>query len=88
MTRKLTVSSYWDLIFDKYKIIDEIKKNGVFEITAEQIKEFKEPRLMTKFDFSSQRPKVFIDNNLGILPINNGTYLLGKFNLYKKYTKI
>lgn len=88
MTRKLTVSSYWDLIFDKYKIIDEIKKNGVFEITAEQIKEFKEPRLMTKFDFSSQRPKVFIDNNLGILPINNGTYLLGKFNLYKKLPSI
>jgi hypothetical protein len=38
---------------------------------------------MAKFDFSRQLPSVFRDNGLGILPIKNGEYIIGKFNLFE-----
>ena len=41
-----------------------------------------EPRLLCKMDTSKSRPKVFIDNNICILSIKNGTYALIKENLY------
>jgi len=81
---KKSVSEHWDDIFDKHNILDEIDKKGFFKITANQIKEHKEPRLMTKFDFSKSRPKIFKYNSLSILPIRNGGYIIGKFELYKK----
>ncbi|BCR36671.1 type II restriction enzyme [Mariniplasma anaerobium] len=84
---KKTVSDYWNEIFEKYNILDEIKNHQVFKITAKQIKEFKEPRLMTKFDSRRSRPGIFRKNYLGILPIDNGEYLIGKFNLYEKVPK-
>lgn len=86
MKRK-TVSDYWDEIFDKYNILDHIADESMFRISAKQIKEFKEPRLMTKFDNRRSRPKLFRKHNLGILPIDNGEYLIGKFELYENVPK-
>ena len=43
----------------KFDILNEIEKNGRFEISASQIKEFREPRLMVKFDYENQLPKIF-----------------------------
>ena len=39
---------------------------------------------MTKFDWSSSRPKLFKDNELAILPDSRGGYVIGKFNAYQK----
>ena len=64
--------------------MEEIEANGFFRITADQIRVYKEPRLMAKFDFSRQLPKIFKDNQLGILPIKNGEYVIGKFNLFER----
>ena len=41
-----------------------------------------EPRLLCKMDSSKSRPKIFIDNNIFILSIKNGTYALIKENIY------
>jgi predicted transcriptional regulator len=79
-----TVAELWEDIFKDYDIITEIEKVGFFKITADQIRKYKEPRLMAKFDFSRQLPAVFKTNNLGILPIKNGEYIIGKYNLFKK----
>lgn len=46
----------WEKLFDKYNILDNIEHNGFFEITAKQINEFREARLMTKFDHKSHLP--------------------------------
>lgn len=46
-----------------------------------------EPRLLCKMDTSDSRPKCFIDNNISILSIKNGTYALIKQNLYISLTK-
>lgn len=73
---KKTVAELWEDIFNDYDIINEINNNGCFIISANQIRPYKEPRLMTKFDFSSQVPQIFKNNNLGILPITNGEYII------------
>ncbi len=57
----------WQALFDKYDILDEIQRSGQFVISANQIKEFREPRLMTKFDHKVNLPTVFADNGLAIL---------------------
>ncbi len=75
----------WERLFNKYHILDEISINGSFTISAEQIKEFREPRLMTKFDHRVNLPKVFADNGLAILPITRGDYMISSFGAYKEF---
>lgn len=85
MINKVTVSQHWDNIFDKYDIVEKVKQNGSFIITANQIKEFKEPRLMVKFDTSTVLPTVFKKNHLAILPNSRGSYVIGDFSLYEPF---
>ena len=40
----------WTKIFADFPIIQDIEKNGFFNITSEQINCYREARLMTKFD--------------------------------------
>ena len=74
----------WNFLFDKFNIIENINKNGYFEITADDIKTSgREPRLMTKFDSSENLPDMFKNNELAILPIKRGSYIIGKFQNYQ-----
>jgi len=41
-----------------------------------------EPRLLCKQDHNISRPKIFIDNDICIISIKNGTYALIKENIY------
>lgn len=75
----------WEKIFEKYKILDEILENGHIEITATKINEFREARLMTKFDHKSQLPKLFADNKFSILPTSRGGYVIGEFEAFCKF---
>lgn len=75
----------WEQLFDKYHILDKISNNGSFTISAEQIKEFREPRLMTKFDHKVNLPKIFVDNGLAILPITRGDYMISSFGAYEEF---
>ena len=77
----------WSKIFRDYKINDHDFDNSPFELTAEQIKKScqvftatgdKEPRILCKQDTRSDRPSVFIDNGLFILPKKNGSYYILK----------
>ncbi len=72
----------WEQIFDKHNILEKISREGHLEISANEINEFREARLMTKFDHKSQLPKLFIDNNLSILPISRGGYVIGTFETF------
>lgn len=75
----------WESLFDKYHILAEIERNGQFVISANQIKEFREPRLMTKFDHRINLPNIFVANNLSILPITRGDYVISSFSAYKEF---
>ena len=37
------IDEKWEILFEKYSIENEIKKNGLYYITADQIREVKEP---------------------------------------------
>jgi len=75
----------WNKLFDKYNILERINTDNIFQISASKIKEFREPRLMTKFDHFVNLPKIFQKNNLSILPITRGNYVISKFETYKKF---
>lgn len=72
-------------IFDAYKISEHDFSKSPFVLTAEQIKKAtahftstteREVRVLCKQDTRESRPQVFIDNNLFILPIENGIYTI------------
>ena len=72
----------WNKLFPRHNILQEIAQNGVCEITADQIKVEREPRLMTKFDHAIQRPDIFKQNDLNIQPTARGSYIIGRFENY------
>ena len=72
----------WEKIFEKYDILDRLSNNERIFISSTEINQFREARLMTKFDHKSQLPELFIHNNLSILPTSRGTYEIGKFNTF------
>ena len=63
----------WEQLFDKYDILSHIEREIAVEITASQINEFREARLMTKFDHR-EIFQSFSKNHLSILPISRGSY--------------
>lgn len=78
----------WVSLFDKYDILNKLATSQLFTITSTVINEFRESRLMTKFDNTKQLPDIFSDNNIGILPTSRGSYVLGRFNIFHKFEDI
>lgn len=75
----------WEDLFEKYDILGHIERTGQFQISAKQIREVREPRLMAKFDHSINLPKIFADNKLSILPITRGDYIISHFDAYHEF---
>ncbi|MDR0829544.1 MAG: hypothetical protein LBN95_05470 [Prevotellaceae bacterium] len=80
-------SNSWKSIFDKYEIQKHNFENEPFIISAEMIKQAtkhftktneREVRILCKQDSRENRPDVFIDNNLFLLPTRNGEYAIVK----------
>lgn len=72
----------WQQLFAKYHILRRVATEDFFVISAKQINEFREARLMTKFDHRANLPRIFTDHNLSILPVTRGTYVIGAFDAY------
>ena len=70
----------WEALFDKYDILNRIDMNGSFRISAAQIREYREPRLMAKFDHTVNLPGIF-----SILPVTRGDYEISGFDAYHKF---
>jgi len=75
----------WEKLFEEYKILEEVRRNSFFEIKSSQINKFRQARLMTKFDHKRQLPKLFTDNNLAILPLTRGSYLISDIEAYHEF---
>jgi hypothetical protein len=80
-------SNSWKAIFEKYKIIEHDFDNEPYIIGAEQIKQAtkhftktneREVRILCKQDSREDRPDVFIENDLFLLPVRNGEYAIVK----------
>lgn len=77
----------WNKLFDKYDILERINNENIYNITSDCINQFREARLMTKFDHRSQLPRIFAENNLSILPISRGSYTIGHFETFCEFNK-
>lgn len=75
----------WKKIFEKHNILKTVEKDGHAFITAKDIKEFREPRLMAKFDHKINLPGLFSDNNLSILPVSRSEYIISNFEAYHQF---
>ena len=75
----------WQKLFDKYNILKNIETTNIFKISASQIREFREPRLMAKFDHAKNLPKIFVDNDLSILPVTRSDYVISHFDVYHNF---
>lgn len=87
-------SKSWEKIFSDYKILDHNFNKSPFPLSALQIKRAcqrfketgeKEVRILCKQDTKEQRPEIFKENNLFLLPVKNGFYNIirgeGYFNI-------
>ena len=86
--REMTADQAWSELLNKYNIIHEVEENGIFHITSAQIKEYKEPRLMAKWDSSESLPPSLKSNKLNILPDSRSSYVIGDFILYQEIPEL
>lgn len=91
MTEKktgLSANEAWKALFEKYPIAETVEKEGTFSIRADQIREFREPRLMAKWDSSDSLPEVLRKHKINILPDSRTSYVLGDFLLYQEIPEL
>ncbi len=75
----------WERLFERYRICEHVQQDGSFLISAAQIRQYREPRLMTKFDHIVNLPAVFARNGLAILPVSRGDYIISAFDAYHTF---
>lgn len=78
----------WEKLFTLYPIEEHTIDGGVYTIQAKDIKQFREPRLMTKFDTSAQVAAPLRNRGLNVLPISRSAYTIGAFNLYETFPDV
>jgi hypothetical protein len=75
----------WAKIFSDYNILEHNFEESPFELSAQSIKTScqnftevnqKEVRVLCKQDTRTDRPQIFIENGLFLLPIKNGNYII------------
>ena len=84
----LSANEAWKALIDKYDIVGKISKHGVFHIKASQIKEFKEPRLMAKWDSTDSLPEILRSKRINILPDSRSSYIMSDFILYQEIPEL
>ena len=78
----------WGKIFERLPLLPEIERQGYVYVSADDIKKAsdkREPRLLAKQDTKNSRPEVFKHNNLSILPVENGKYIIFRDDPVKTY---
>lgn len=73
----------WEQLIDKYHIDEKVKSDGDFHILAKQIREFREPRLMAKWDSELSLPAALKRRHLNILPVSRKEYVMSDYKLYE-----
>lgn len=74
----------WELLFERHNIADALERDGLYRISADQIRAVREPRLMTKFDHAVNLPRIFADRGLAVLPASRGEYVISTFRAYER----
>ncbi len=72
----------WEHLFEKHHILKIVEDRGQARISSSAINEFREARLMTKFDHENNLPLLFQQYDLAILPITRGEYVIARMQAY------
>ena len=75
----------WERLFEEDSLLDKIESEGEFIIHSKRINDFRQARLMTKFDARKDLPEIFKANELSILPISRGGYKVGRFEIFHNF---
>lgn len=84
----ISANDAWKALIKKHNIIEKIQENGCYHIKASQIKEFKEPRLMAKWDSTDSLPPILKSNRINILPDSRSSYVISDFLLYQEIPEL
>ena len=74
----------WEAAFERHNVIRRVSDFGFADVTAKELSEFREPRLMGKIDHEEGLPKVFKTNRLSILTLTNSSYRVGPFKTFQE----
>lgn len=81
-------SEVWEEVFLQNDLGQRIKTDGLFFISSRELNQFSKPmggpdaRNLVKYDHRSQLPPSFKKNNLSILPVARGEFVIGSFDIY------
>jgi hypothetical protein len=73
----------WEQIFERHQILSRIDVDGFADVTADQIRAWREPRLMAKIDHKDNLPELFKNNGLSILTLSTSSYRIGPFKIFE-----
>jgi hypothetical protein len=77
--RKRKIDIAWQKICERTKILQQIDSEGFFRISAKDVdrhSDREQARLLAKMDSNDDRPSIFREHNLNILPLNRGEYVV------------
>lgn len=77
----------WSKAFDAFDVVNTVQKHGFIDLTANELRQFREPRHMGKIDHKENLPQVFKDADLTILTLSNSSYRVGAFNIFQTLPK-
>ena len=73
----------WEETFHKHDVLARVGHEGFADVSANDLRAFREPRLMAKIDHTKNLPDVFRENRLSILPLTTDTYRIGHFRIFE-----
>ena len=74
----------WEAAFERHSVVDRVANFGFADLTAKELSEFREPRLMGKIDHEEGLPQVFKAQRLSILTLSNSSYRIGPFKTFQQ----
>jgi hypothetical protein len=73
----------WEKIFERYEIMRRVNAEGYADVMTDQIREWREPRLMAKIDHRDNLPALFKEHGLSILTTSTNSYRIGPFKTFQ-----
>jgi hypothetical protein len=73
----------WRKLIQQYSIPDKVSDSGSVILTADDIREYREPRLMAKWDSEDYLPQPLKSEHLNILPVSRSAYIVSDVLLYE-----
>ncbi len=81
-SRKQNVQAAWVALNEEHNLLEQVEQKGVATLTAKQIGDHYETRLVTKIGERSELPPFLADNDLAILPLSRSSFIVGHFHAF------